>query len=326
MSSKWPGGRSAEATQVDRLPLFHHPDYVAPLPPGHSFPMSKYALVLAALAEAGQALNVIAPEAMPAAWVEAVHDPDYVAAVLGARVDRTRERRIGFPVTPEVARRTLAVAGGSYAAGLHALAHGFAANGAGGSHHALPDGGAGYCVTNDLAIAANRLVVEGRVARVLIVDLDVHQGDGSAVIFAGRSDVLTFSMHAAKNFPVRKARSFRDVELPDGIGDADYLAILDRELTALLDALRPGLVLFQAGVDPHADDKLGRLALSDAGLAARDALVVRRARARGIAIASTLGGGYGDDRMAIARRHAAGLIAQWRAAAGDWPGGARIPH
>ena len=296
------------------LPLFHHADYVAALPPGHSFPMSKYALVLDALAEAGQAVDLHPPEPMPRHWVEAVHDPDYVAAVIEARVDPARERRIGFPVTAEVARRTLAVAGGTHAAALHALAHGYAANGAGGSHHALPDGGAGYCVTNDLAIAANRLVSEGAVRRVLVVDLDVHQGDGTAMIFAGRADVLTFSMHAAKNFPVRKARSFRDVELPDGLGDTGYLELLAAELAPLLDTHRPDLVLFQAGVDPHGDDRLGRLALTDAGLAARDALVVRACRRRGIAIASTLGGGYAVDRMAVARRHAAGLISQWQAA------------
>jgi acetoin utilization deacetylase AcuC-like enzyme len=292
------------------LPLFHHPDYVAALPSGHSFPMSKYALLPVALAEAGQAVAVHHPEPMPRAWLEAVHDPDYVDAVLAARVPAAQERRIGFPVTPDVARRTLAVAGGTYGAALHALAHGYAANGAGGSHHAR------YCVTNDLAIAANRLVAEGAASRILIVDLDVHQGDGTAVIFAGRDDVLTFSMHAARNFPVRKAHGFRDVALPDGMGDAAYLAILANELAPLL-ALRPDLVLFQAGVDPHADDRLGRLGLSDAGLATRDALVVRACRAQGIAIASTLGGGYAADRMVVARRHAAGLIAQWAAAAGE---------
>ncbi len=299
---------------VGALPLFHHADYVAALPDGHSFPMSKYALLLPALAEAGQAVEVMAAPPAPAAWAAAVHDPDYVAAVVAAQVDPARERRIGFPVTPEVARRTLAVAGGTHAAAVHALAHGFAANGAGGSHHALPDGGAGYCVTNDLAIAAQRLVREGAVRRILIVDLDVHQGDGTAVIFAGRSDVLSFSMHAARNFPVRKARSFRDVELPDGMGDDAYLAVLADELPALLDAQRPELVLFQAGVDPHVQDRLGRLALSDAGLAARDAYVVSACRRRGIAVASTLGGGYAADPMVVARRHAAGLVAQWRAA------------
>lgn len=296
------------------LPLFHHPDYVAALPTGHSFPMAKYALLLPALAEAGQAVAVRAPEPMPRQWLEAVHDADYVTAVLAATVDRLRERRIGFPVTPAVATRTLAVAGGTWGAAVHAIAHGYAANGAGGSHHALPDGGAGYCVTNDLAIAAHRLVSEGAVQRVLIVDLDVHQGDGTAVIFAGRPDVVTFSMHAARNFPVRKARSYRDVELPDGIDDATYLAILAAELPPLLDQIRPGLVLFQAGVDPHEDDRLGRLALSDAGLAARDAMVVTACRSRGIAIATTLGGGYAADAMLVARRHAAGLVAQWQAA------------
>jgi acetoin utilization deacetylase AcuC-like enzyme len=303
----------SDTVQGPALPLFHHADYVAALPDGHSFPMGKYGLLLAALSELGQAVDVHAPLPMAVPWLEAVHEPDYVAAVLAANVSAERQRRIGFPVTQAVARRTLAVAGGTYAAGLHALATGFAANGAGGSHHALPDGGAGYCVTNDLAIAANRLVAEGAVARILVVDLDVHQGDGTAVIFAGRSDVLTFSMHAARNFPVRKARSFRDVELPDGMGDADYLAVLGAELPALLDTLQPGLVLFQAGVDPHEGDRLGRLALSDAGLAARDAMVVAQCRARGVAIASTLGGGYAADRMTVARRHAAGLVAQWAA-------------
>lgn len=295
------------------LPLFHHPDYVAALPAGHSFPMSKYALLLEALSEAGTDVALHAPPDMPTHWLEAVHDPAYIAAVLTAEVPADRERRIGFPVTVEVARRTVAVAAGTYAAGLHALAQGYAANGAGGSHHALPDGGAGYCVTNDLAIAAHRLTAEALARRILIIDLDVHQGDGTAIIFAGRDDVLTFSMHAAKNFPVRKARSFRDVELPDGMGDDAYLALLAAELPPLLDRLAPDLVLFQAGVDPHADDRLGRLALSDAGLAARDACVVSHCAMRGIAVASTLGGGYAHDRMLVARRHAAGLAAQWRA-------------
>jgi acetoin utilization deacetylase AcuC-like enzyme len=295
------------------LPLFHHADYVAALPAGHSFPMHKYALLLEALRLDGTAFALVSPPDMPLNWFEAVHDPAYVAAVMAAAVAPEHERRIGFPVTLEVARRTRAVAGGTYAAALHALAHGYAANGAGGSHHALPGGGAGYCVTNDLAVAAQRLVTEGAVRRILIVDLDVHQGDGTAVIFAGRSDVLTFSMHAARNFPVRKAHGYRDVELPDGTDDAAYLAVLERELPAMLDDLGPDLVLFQAGVDPHHADRLGRLALTDAGLKARDAFVVTQCARRGIGIASTLGGGYAEDRMLVARRHAAGLAAQWRA-------------
>lgn len=296
------------------LPLFHAPGYAVRLPDGHGFPMDKYAALIGAL---GAGVRVMAPEPVPAAWVEAVHAPDYVAAVVGACVPASIERRIGFAVTPAVAARSLLVAGGTYAAARFALEWGWAANGAGGSHHAMPDFGAGYCVVNDLAVAAARVVAEGAVRRVLIVDLDVHQGDGTAVIFAGRDDVVTFSMHAARNFPVRKARSWRDVALADGVGDADYLDVLERELEGLMDAVRPGLVLYQGGVDVHAEDRLGRLGLSDAGIAARDAMVAGWARAAGVPMAATLGGGYGADVGVIAARHALGLRAGWAA----WCGG-----
>ena len=188
------------------------------------------------------------------------------------------------------------------------MVHGYAANAAGGSHHALYDSGAGYCVFNDLAIAANRLIREGDAHRVLILDLDVHQGDGTAQLMDGREDVFTLSIHAEKNFPARKVRSSLDVALPDGMGDADYLAKLADVLPATLDSFRPDLILYQAGVDPHADDRLGRLALSDTGLDARDRIVMREARRRGIPLASTMGGGYGEDRMAVAERHAACMI------------------
>lgn len=294
------------------LPLFHHADYAPPLPPGHRFPMSKYALLLPALAAAGQGIYARNPELMPVEWLHAVHDPAYVDAVLAASVPPEIERRIGLPVTPAVARRTRLVAGGTYGAALHALRHGWAANGAGGSHHAGPDGGAGYCVTNDLAIAANRLVCEGQVRCILIVDCDVHQGDGTALIMAGRDDIITLSIHAEKNFPVRKARSHLDIGLPDGTGDADYLAALEPALAALLARHRPGLVLHQAGVDPHHSDRLGRLALTDAGLAAREALVARLVVRAGAALAVTLGGGYAQDPADVARRHALALCASWQ--------------
>lgn len=292
------------------FPLVHHPDYVAPLPPGHSFPMDKYGLLMLALEEAGAAYARIAPEPCPRAWIEAVHAPDYVTAVLSAAVDPVRERRIGFPVTPRVARRSQLSAGGTYLAGRLALRHGYAANGAGGSHHAMPEAGAGYCVLNDLGIAAHRLLAEGHARRVMIVDLDVHQGDGTAVMLAGREDAFTFSMHAAKNFPARKARSSRDVELPDGMEDEAYLGRLAHELPPCLEAFRPDLVLYQAGVDPHADDRLGRLALSDAGLMARDRFVMSECRRRGIPLASVLGGGYSrnGDASVVARRHAATIL------------------
>jgi acetoin utilization deacetylase AcuC-like enzyme len=292
------------------IPIVHHPDYVAPLPPGHSFPMDKYGLVMVALRETGAAVETHAPEPMPQSWLEAVHCPDYVAAVLAARVDRERERRIGFPVTERVARRSRLSSGGTWLAARLAIAQGYAANSAGGSHHALPDGGAGYCVLNDLGVAANRLLAEGAAKRVMIVDLDVHQGDGTAVMLAGRPDAFTFSMHAAKNFPVRKARSSRDVDLPDGTDDEGYLAALSAELPPCLDRFCPDLVLYQAGVDPHVDDRLGRLSLSDAGLEARERFVMAQCRARGVPLASVLGGGYGrnGDVLTVARRHARSIV------------------
>ncbi len=289
--------------------LVHHREYVAPLPPGNRFPMSKYALLMPALAELGARYQLHMPAPMPRAAIEAVHDPAYVAAVFDGTLTSEQTRRIGFPVTTEVVARSRRVMGGTYLAARLALRQGIAVNTAGGSHHALADAGAGYCVFNDLAVAAQRLLSEGHVARLMVVDLDVHQGDGTAAILAGRDDAITFSMHAAKNFPVRKARSTRDVELPDGMGDAEYLAVLAAELPPLLDQHRPQLVLYQSGVDPHVDDRLGRLALSDVGLAARDRFVVRACATRDIPLATTLGGGYGNDVAAVAMRHARSIKA-----------------
>jgi len=294
------------------LHVVHHVDYAAPPPERGTFRFDKYTLVMVALRESGHPLTEHAPAPMPREWLEAVHDPHYVAEVLAARVPPDKERRIGFPVTPAIASRVRHTNGGTYLAARLAQEHGYAANSAAGSHHALHETGAGYCVFNDLAVAANRLIAERHARRVLIVDCDVHQGDGTASLMAGRADVFTFSMHAERNFPVRKARSSLDVALPDGIGDADYLAELERHLPAILDRFAPDLVLYQAGVDPHADDKLGRLALTDAGLTARDSFVVAEARRRGLPIASALGGGYGADPRVVADRHAASMIAMAR--------------
>ena len=290
------------------LHVVHHPDYVGPPAPGSTFPHDKYGMVMLALAEMGADVQVHAPAIMPRDWIEAVHDPAYVEQVLTCMVPAEKERRIGFPVGQRVSRRSQLSPGGTWLAARLALKHGFAANSAGGSHHALADTGAGYCVFNDLAIAANRLIAEGAVERVLILDLDVHQGDGTAALTAGRDDIFTISIHAEKNFPARKARSTIDVGLPDGTGDADYLAALADVLPAALHDFRPELILFQAGVDAHGEDKLGRLALTDAGLEARDLYVAGAARARDIPMASALGGGYGADRMVVARRHARTMV------------------
>jgi len=287
------------------LHVVHHPAYVSPATDGGRFRFDKYGLVMDALRESGVDFTLHQPDPMPRAWIEAVHDPAYVAEVMTLTVPPEKARRIGFPITERVMRRSMLSPGGTWAAAKLAMVHGYAANAAGGSHHALADTGAGYCVFNDLAIAANRLIAEGDAARILILDLDVHQGDGTAALLAGRSDIFTLSIHAEKNFPVRKARSTLDIGLDDGTEDAAYLAVLGDVLPRVLDDFAPDLILYQAGVDPHGEDRLGRLALTDAGLDARDRFVMRQARTHGVPLASTMGGGYGEDRMAIARRHAA---------------------
>ena len=300
------------------LHVVHHVDYMAPEPTRGSFKFDKYRLVMEVLRQSGAAITEHAPPPMPREWLEAVHDPDYVAEVFAAAVPHDKERRIGFPVTPRIRDRVRHTNGGTWLAARLAMRHGFAANSAAGSHHARYDTGAGYCVFNDLAVASNRLVAEGDASRILIVDLDVHQGDGTASLTAGRGDIVTFSMHADKNFPVRKAASDHDIALPDGTGDADYLAIHGAELPRLLDDVAPDLVLYQAGVDPHESDRLGRLSLTHDGLAARDRLVVREARRRSIPVASALGGGYGPDPREVAQRHAASMLAM-ASENSNWP-------
>ena len=291
------------------LHVVHHADYMAPRPERGSFRFDKYYLVMEELRASGAPLTEHAPEPMPREWLEAVHCPDYVDQVLRAAVPREKERRIGFPVTPAITSRVRHTNGGTWLAAQLARTHGYAANSAAGSHHALHDTGAGYCVFNDLAVTANRLIAEGHAARVLIVDLDVHQGDGTASLTAGRTDIFTLSLHAEKNFPVRKARSSHDVGLPDGVDDDGYMEALSRHLPEVLADFAPDFVLYQAGVDPHVDDKLGRLALTDAGLDARDRFVVGSCRSRGLPVASALGGGYGDDARVVAARHARSMLA-----------------
>jgi acetoin utilization deacetylase AcuC-like enzyme len=293
--------------------IVHHPAYVAPAPARSQYQWNKNGLVRDLLRAEGDAFAWHEPEAMPREWLEAVHDPDYVAEVIEARVPPHKERRIGFPITPEGALRAQIVPGGTWLAAQLALAHGYAANTAGGSHHALADTGAGFCVFNDLALAAVRLAEEGR--RILIVDCDVHQGDGTAALTAGRPDIATYSIHAEKNFPARKARSTLDVPLADGTGDAEYLATLAATLLPLLDDFAPDLILYQAGVDPLEGDRLGRLALSYQGLIDRDRWIAQSFAGRGIPFASALGGGYGLDALEVSRRHVASIFALGSAAA-----------
>jgi len=295
------------------LHVVHHADYMAPQPTRGTFKFDKYYLVMECLREFGReigaAITEHAPEPCPREWLEAVHDPSYVDEVFRAEVPREKERRIGFPVTTRIRDRVRHTNGGTWLAAKLAKEHGYAANSAAGSHHALAETGAGYCVFNDLAVASNRLIAEGHAKRILIVDLDVHQGDGTASLTADREDIFTLSLHAEKNFPVRKARSSLDIGLADGVDDDGYMDVLTNHLPDTIGRFAPDLILYQAGVDPHVEDKLGRLSLTDEGLAARDRFVVSEARRRGLPIASARGGGYGDDQREVARRHANSMLA-----------------
>lgn len=303
-------------SSITRLPVVHHPDYQAPLRQGHRFPMGKFRRLAEVLVER-RIVGVdrfLAPVEAPSGWLTLAHDPAYVAAVLGGTVDAAIERRIGFPVTAAVARRARLAASGTLLAARMALEAGVACNTAGGGHHAAVGHGAGFCVFNDVAVAARVLLAEGSVARVAVIDCDVHQGDGTAAVFRDDDRVYTVSVHAEGNFPVRKVAGDFDIGLPDGTGDDDYLAVLEAHVPALLDRVRPDLVFYNAGVDPHGEDRLGRLALTDEGLRTRDHLVLRECLKRNVAVAGVIGGGYGDDVDILARRHAilhetaAGLI------------------
>jgi acetoin utilization deacetylase AcuC-like enzyme len=288
------------------LAVVHHPDYVAPLRPGHSFPMSKYGCLRQVLEARGimRAGGWLAPAPASPAMLTLAHGWDYVERALALRLTDEEVRRIGLPQTEQVVRRArLASAGAALAARL-ALERGIACNGAGGSHHAARDWGAGYCVFNDVAVAAATLLAEGVVGRVAVIDADVHQGDGTARIFEGDARVYTLSIHAERNFPARKAVSDLDVGLPDGTGDDAYLAAFSDAIAAMFARFSPDLVFYNAGVDVHRDDRLGRLSLTDAGLRARDRMALEAVRARGLPVVGVLGGGYADDPMTVALRHA----------------------
>lgn len=284
-------------------PLVWHPGYVAPLRPGHRFPMTKYGYLRDILAARGLFAPGPGPGLAPPTLLAAAHEPSYVGRVLSGTLRPEEVRRIGLPQTPLVAERARRAAAGTLIAARIALARGFGANLAGGSHHAGPEGGAGFCVFNDVAVAAMALLDEGRIGRILVLDLDVHQGDGTARIFEDEARVTTISLHAEKNFPARKAVSDHDIGLPDGTGDAAYLRAVEAALDLGL-AGRPDLVFLNAGVDPWEGDRLGRLAVTRAGLARRERLALGRLAASDIPVAAVLGGGYGADPAEVAGRHA----------------------
>ncbi len=288
------------------LQIVHHPDYDAGFAVNHRFPMSKYPLLMDALRARGlaepNALN--SAEAAPASWLKLAHAADYVDQVLACTVPEKIEREIGFPVSPRVSLRARLATGGTMLAARLALRHGIACNTAGGSHHARRAQGAGFCTFNDVTVAALMLLAEGTAQRILVVDLDVHQGDGTADILSDEPRALTFSMHGDRNYPVRKIASDLDIALPDGTGDAAYLERLGGILPELAAKARWDIVFYNAGVDVHAEDRLGRLSLSDDGLRARDEMVISHFRALGIPVCGVIGGGYSTDVAALAARHA----------------------
>jgi acetoin utilization deacetylase AcuC-like enzyme len=288
------------------LPIVHHAAYTVPLPHRHRFPMNKYRALMELLREDGLAQPgaVHEPDPAPRAWLELAHAPGYVQAICERTAPEEVIRRIGLPLSQELVERSRFSTGGSVLAGRLALARGLACQTAGGSHHAAHGHGAGYCVFNDVAVACRVLQEMGLARNILIVDLDVHQGDGTAAIFAGDDSVFTFSMHCEKNFPVRKQPGDLDIGLPEGMGDDAYLGVLAYQLDHLLDGRSFDLVFYNAGVDPHADDRLGKLALSDQGLADRDDMVIAACLDRGLPLACVIGGGYDNDVFALARRHA----------------------
>jgi acetoin utilization deacetylase AcuC-like enzyme len=305
---------------------FHSDTFVLPLPAGHRFPMPKYRLLRDAVTATLPAIRL--EEAPPATdgQLALAHEPAWIDAVAHGTTTAAQQREIGFPWSERMVERARRSVGATIAAARAALlgGEGVAANLAGGTHHAFADHGSGYCVFNDTAVAARLMQAEWHrqrraLLRVLVIDLDVHQGNGTAAIFGGDDTVFTLSLHGAKNFPFRKVQGSLDVELPDGCGDTEYLEALEAALAAAAQRLRatpPGLVFYLAGADPHERDRLGRLALTAEGLAERDRRVFAWCRARSLPVAVSMAGGYGEDldeTVALQRRTLAEALASWQA-------------
>jgi acetoin utilization deacetylase AcuC-like enzyme len=287
------------------LPLIYHPNYVAPIANTNRFPMEKFRLLYEMLLADGVARpeQFFRPELPELDAIALVHDRKYVDAYWTGNLDPKAQRRIGLPWSPELADRTRIAVGGTLLTARLALAHGLACNTAGGTHHAFPSYGSGFCIFNDLAIASRVLLQEGLVKKILIVDLDVHQGDGTALIFQDEPNVFTFSMHCQINFPSIKQISDRDVPLREGMEDDEYLRTLAAYLPDLLTEFQPDLVLYDAGVDPHIGDRLGKLALTDAGIFRRDMQVLSTCVSQGFPVACVIGGGYCEDMRSLVYRH-----------------------
>jgi acetoin utilization deacetylase AcuC-like enzyme len=285
------------------MQAYHSDHFVLPLPEGHRFPMGKYRLLRKRVQAELPAVELVEAPVASDGELALAHEPRYVSAVTEGLLSPAEQREIGFPWSQRMVERSRRSVGATIAAARTALGQGVSANLAGGTHHAGAGKGGGFCVFNDVAVAARLMQAEWhrrhrRLLRVAVIDLDVHQGNGTAAIFRDDPTVFTLSMHGEKNFPFRKEASDLDVDLPDGCRDEAYLAALDAALAELwrrhADAL-PGLIFYLAGADPHEGDRLGRLKLSAAGLAERDRRVLASTRARNIPIALSMAGGYGHD-------------------------------
>lgn len=281
-------------------------EYAHPLPPGHRFPMEKYELLPQQLMYEGTVSerNFFAPDAIDESLIVQVHDAQYWEKLKNLALSRSEERATGFPLSKELVDRETIIAGGSVRAALFALEYGISLNIAGGTHHAFTDRGEGFCLLNDIALASRYLQNEGLAKNILVIDLDVHQGNGTAQIFKDDPSVFTFSMHGAKNYPHRKEKSDLDIELPDGTGDEEYLTQLDLALENILKKFHPDFIMYQCGVDVLETDKLGRLGMSIEGVKMRDKKVLNLAKELKLPIMCSMGGGYSEKISHIIEAHA----------------------
>lgn len=288
------------------LKIAFAPIYRYDLPHGHRFPMEKYDLLPEQLLYEGTVRpeNFFEPRPVEEAVILLTHEAEYWGKLKNQSLSAKEIRAIGFPMTPRLVERGRYIAAGTVECALYAKQFGIALNIAGGTHHSFSYKGEGFCVFNDIAIAANYLLHHGLANQILVVDLDVHQGNGTAQIFANERRVFTFSMHGAKNYPTRKERSDLDIGLPDGTEDGPYLQILRNTLPQLVDAVQPDLVFYLSGVDVLASDKLGRLSLSMAGCKERDRIVLDVCKRNGIPVAVSMGGGYSQRLSHVIEAHA----------------------
>ena len=288
------------------LNIAYHPIYQLPLPEGHRFPMEKYDLLPKQLRYEGscEEEDFFTPEKIPNPLIEAVHCPDYLQRLLALELDKKEVRKIGFPLSQQLIEREIIIAGGTVEGAKRALNDGIAMNIAGGTHHAFRAWGEAFCLLNDQAIAAQYLLDQKQVQKILIVDLDVHQGNGTAEIFKDNPAVFTFSMHGAKNYPFHKEKSDLDLALEDGTSDTVYLNTLKATLPKLIEKVKPEFIFYLCGVDVVATDKLGRLGMTLAGCKARDQFVLETCFDQNIPVQCSMGGGYSKDIKIILEAHA----------------------